>query len=223
MELRSKVRFIVDRDYLYKFQVEKKEFDAFVKLLLRTYTGIFSDYVVIDEQRLSTTAGVDIEIIKKYLFTLNKMRVINYFPAKKNPLIIYTEERLPQESLYITKETYHYRKERYIKRVEAMMQYCTNTSKCRSQQLIEYFGQGNSSRCGTCDVCKSRNNLELSRLEFDQVLEKIKKLLSEKSYLPNDLVSLLPYEEEHILKVVNYMLEKEKIIYTEGAKLKWHK
>ncbi|MBK8808120.1 MAG: RecQ family ATP-dependent DNA helicase [Bacteroidales bacterium] len=223
METQSKVRFIVDRDYLYKFQVENKDFDAFIRLLLRTYSGIFSDYSNIDEHKLSKIMGTDVDTIKKYLHILNKIRVINYFPAKNNPLIIYTEERLPQDSLIISRANYTERKDRYIARLDAIIRYATAQSKCRSAYLLEYFGETNVTRCGMCDICRRRNDLELSKLEFDNILEEIKKTVNQNSLPLNDLVEKLPFSKDHILKVVAYLLENEKIKYTEGAMLIWNK
>lgn len=221
-EMSSKVKFIVERDALYKFQVEKRDLDGFIKLLLRTYSGVFSDYVKIDEHKLARLSNVSVDVIKKYLHVLDKFRIINYFPKKTNPLLIYLEERLPQESLLISRENYHYRKERYVKRVEAMLRYATNHTKCRSQQLLEYFGQTESSRCGQCDVCRERNTMELSKLEFDHVLDSVKKLLKKNSLTIHEIIETLPYPEEHVIKVVDFLLENEKIV-NDGSKLKWHK
>ena len=40
----SRIKFMLDRDDLYRFQVSNSRFDAFIKLLLRSYTGVFTEY-----------------------------------------------------------------------------------------------------------------------------------------------------------------------------------
>ena len=100
----SRVKFLLTRDDLYKFQVANARFDAFIKLLLRSYTGIFTDYAAIDELMLAKRAGVEVDIVFQYLNKLNTLKVVRYIPQRKTPLLIYNEERLDDKSLYISKE-----------------------------------------------------------------------------------------------------------------------
>jgi ATP-dependent DNA helicase RecQ len=84
---------------IYKFQVENRQFDAFIKLLLRSYPGIFTEYCIVSEEQLAKKVQSETELVVKYLIALAKLSIISYYKAKQNPLIVYTEERLPTESL----------------------------------------------------------------------------------------------------------------------------
>ncbi|MDA3883356.1 MAG: RecQ family ATP-dependent DNA helicase [Bacteroidales bacterium] len=221
-ETRSRVKFIVDRNSLYKFQIEHSNFDIFIKLLLRTYSGIFTEYVPISEDFLGKKVNAETELISKYLIALAKIGIISYYKAKQNPLIYYTEERIPQDTLYISKEKYDILKERQKNRLEALLQYVTNESKCRSLLLLDYFGEKNKTRCGNCDTCRKRNELRLSQTQFDNILEIIKKITQKESIPTHEIIQQIDAREEDILKVVNYLLDNKKITYTGAGRLLWN-
>ena len=216
----SKVSFIVARDDLYKFQIEHSKFDAFIRLLLRTYTGFFSNYVSIDETFLAKKAQVKPEIVLNYLEALDERNIIRYLPQRKTPFIVFTEERLDAKNLRISKDNYQAAKDRYLKRINAMLHYAESTAKCRSQILLAYFGEKNTVRCGECDVCKRRNELNLSTYEFDTILEEIKRVLNSESLQLNDLVEKIDCDENKVIKVIRWLLDNNKIYYTDEKKLK---
>ncbi|HBX52194.1 MAG: recombinase RecQ [Bacteroidetes bacterium RIFOXYA12_FULL_35_11] len=218
----SRILFIVNRDDLYKFQVLNAQFDGFIKLLLRSYTGVFNDYTPIDELALATKSKTTQEIIYKYLVKLQSLHIIKYNPRKNTPSIFFLEERLDDKNLFISKESYYDRKERYEKRVASALMYANGTTKCRSQVLLSYFGDTESFRCGQCDICVRRNKLDLSKLEFDAVLEQIKKILKLESLLLDDLVDRVSTDEDKVLKVVQWLLDNNKILRNDEHRLEWH-
>lgn len=218
----SKLHFLANRDDLYKFQIANAKYDNFIKLLLRSYTGLFSDYVKIDEQSLAKKANSDIKLIYKYLNNLKSLGVVNYIPKKQNPFIVFTEERLDDKSLHISKENYNFRKTRYIERMDAMLNYAASNNKCRSQILLSYFGEKSPDRCGQCDVCTRRNELDLSKYEFDLILDDIKEKLKSDLISLDDLMASLETNEEKNLKVIQWLLDNEKIIKTTDGLLTWN-
>jgi ATP-dependent DNA helicase RecQ len=218
----SKVYFQVDRDDLYKFQVANAEFDGFIKLLLRSYTGLFTNYVAIDEQLLAQRAIISPELVYQFLCKLRAQKVIDYIPQKKTPFIIFTKERIEVDRLKITKENYTDRKRDYMQRIDAMIHYASSGHKCRSQLLLQYFGETESVRCGKCDVCMERNELNVSKYEFDAICEQIKKKLSEPCFY-EELLTHFEGKPDNAVKVIRWLLENEKIIYRVDNRLEWRK
>lgn len=217
----SKVHFLLDRDDLYKFQVANVKFDGFIKLLLRSYTGIFTEYVSINERSLAQNANVHIDIVYQYLSKLNNMKIIRYIPQKKTPLIIFTEERLDQKSLFISKENYKKRKERFVSRIESVIDYATNQDLCRSQVLLSYFGEKDSNPCGKCDVCKKGSKQKLGKQEFNSIMDNIKTLLCEEALLLDQLVDRIKFDEDKTLKVIQWMFDNDTIYYQQDDRIAW--
>ncbi len=218
----SRVFFIVDRDDLYRFQVANASFDGFTKLLLRSYTGLFNNYIAIDEELLAKRAGIPVEKVYKFLNNLNSFKIIRYIPRKKTPFIIFNKERLETNRLRISKESYIERKKDYQERIDAMLHYSGSKLKCRSQLLLEYFGEKNSVRCGICDICLERNELGLSKFEFDQIVNKLKELLAEPC-LYEELIFKIETHEDKVIDVIRWLVENGKIIHRIDNKLEWNK
>ena len=216
----SRVHFIVSRDDLYKFQVANESFDGFIKLLLRSYTGMFSEFVPVNEDALSRKSAATRDTIYQYLVKLSSLNIIRYIPGKKSALVILTEERLMRKALLISPDNYLNVKEKYEIRLNRMIEYADSEGHCRSVYLLEYFGE-ESDRCGICDVCRERNELDLSKYEFDIILEEIKSILSENNPDAGELVKLIDYPEDRVIKVIRWLLDHNKILQDRDHKLSW--
>ncbi len=215
----SKMMFTVSRDQLYKFQVANEKFDTFLKLLLRIYGGLFSNYVNIDEKYIATKSNISEDLVKQYLTLLDKNNIISYAPQQNTPYIIYTEERLDERNLRISKENYDDLKNRYIQKIDVVLKYATGKHKCRSLALLEYFGETEAEKCGNCDVCRNRNENNITNVEFTKISEQIINTLIASPLILNELVLKLPFLENKILTVIQTLLENNKIKYNEKLEL----
>ena len=216
----SRIIFLVERDDLYKYQVANISEDSFIKLLLRTYTGLFTEYVKISEEDLARKANVKLSVVTGFLIKLSRDKIIKYIPRKKVPQIYYGEERLDTKSLLFENQDYSIRKQQYEKRIKAVIEYATH-NKCRSQQLLGYFGDNKATRCGVCDVCTKRNSLGLSKYEFDIVLEEVKEKLKNEPLTLENLVDGIKQNSDKVLKVIRWLLDNEKIVKTDNELLRW--
>lgn len=216
----SRVHFVVSRDDLYRFQVANEEYDKFIKLLLRTYSGMFSEFVPINEETLAMRAGVNRETVYQYLVRLSSQRIINFIPGKKSPLVIFTEERLERSHLRISPEIYLKVKENYIERVEKIIEYAGNKTRCRPAFLTAYFGE-ETGRCGLCDTCRERNELDLSKYEFDLIIDNIKEQLAEEPLRPEELEERMELPREKTVKVIRWLLDHQKLLYNNEQRLFW--
>ncbi len=219
----SRVHFLMNRDDLYKFQIANEKYDEFIKLLLRSYTGIFNDFVPIDEDVLSKRFNTARDKIFEYLIALSKMKVVRYIPRKKTPYLVYATERLEQKSVTISVEHYKKRKRIYVERVNMVLDYIFSHNKCRSQKLLAYFGEQDAKRCGLCDVCQRRNELNISEYEFDLVLKEIKKILQQACLKDEILIDKIEQiSHEKVIKVIRWLKDNDKIKVLPDQTLKWH-
>jgi len=216
----TRIIFTIGRDELYKIQVKNEDLDRFIKVLLRVYTGLFTNFAAIDELFLAKLMNVQVSAINESLLRLARMKVIDYIPKKRTPLLIFNEERLDDKNLRISHEQYGVLKERYEKRAEAMLHYAESTTKCRSQQLLAYFGETDAYRCGRCDVCTERNELDLSKYEFDQLLEKIKKAIHEQPVTAEQCIDSIAGNPDKTIKVLRWLIDNGKVNDGDGV-LKW--
>ncbi|MDR2652759.1 MAG: RecQ family ATP-dependent DNA helicase [Prevotellaceae bacterium] len=215
----SRLMFVVNRDDLYKIQVENKDLDTFIKLLLRAYTGLFTNFTNIDETYLAKFGNTTDDVIKQYLIQLSKKHLISYIPQRRTPLLILNENRLEEANVRISPENYKFLKDRYKNRMDSMINYASTTTKCRSQILLSYFGENDTYRCGQCDVCKTRNELDISAYDFDMIVEQLKKLITNNETQLSDIIDNINVSPEKIIKVVRWLLDNGKITETQSGML----
>jgi ATP-dependent DNA helicase RecQ len=172
---------------------------------------------------LAKRANTSIDNVFKYLSKLASVKILHYIPRKHNPVVVYTEERLEDKAVQINYETYTRRKERYVEKIETMLRYASSSNKCRSQMLLTYFGETDAYRCGQCDVCQKRNELDISKYEFDAIVDECKKNLTQRPYTLQDMVERFGnrFKEENIIKVIRWLLDNGKLEYNEEEKLIW--
>jgi ATP-dependent DNA helicase RecQ len=94
--------------------------------------------------------------------------------------------------------------------MNAMLAYSENEMECRSVQLLAYFGEKNAPRCAQCDVCRRRNELNLSKYEFDSIVEKITSILAQAPATVEDIVKQTEHPDKTIM-VIRWLMDNEKI------------
>ena len=213
----SRILFLVHRDDLYKLHGMSQEIDSVMQILLRTYTGLFTEYIYISEELIMQRTGYDRRQVYHILITLSKRRIIDYIPRKKTPYVIYTRERLDLDRIVITKAVYEERKERYENRINAMIEYADTDYACRSRMLLRYFGEKNECECGQCDVCiKRKKQGGASNQSVEDIRSKLMNLLKQSDQTPTELARLMNYEKDLLAEVIEYLLNEELIYMKDG-------
>ena len=218
----SRIFIKANKEDLYRFQVANESLDQFLKTLLRSYPGLFTDFVIIRETELAKRLDIKSDLVVKNLKFLSKQGILDYLPQAIKPTITYLQERLDPKNLHISPENYKHRLQEATKRLEAMINYVESTNRCRSQSLIAYFGETNTKRCGKCDVCLERNKLSLNEREFDEVISRIKPILQEKpSSLEEIVLAASPVHEDKVLLAIRWLLDNNKIISLKDQTYSW--
>lgn len=213
----SRILFTIRRDELYKLREMGKEAEALIQSILRSYTGVFTDYAYISEESLAIRTGLTRQQIYNILVTLTKRRIVDYIPRKKTPYIIYTRERLELRFLHIPPSVYEERKARYEARIKAMEEYVTTENICRSRMLLRYFGEKNEHNCGQCDVCLSKRATDnLSEESYEEVKRQILNLLSHSPLTPAETADQIKAEKEDIGQVIRYLLDEGELKMQDG-------
>lgn len=181
----SRLKIKVSNADLYYFEVANPKFEKLLKTLLRSYSGLFDSFININEHLVAKRLSIDVRELMEQLLYLNKIEVIEYLPANDKPQITFLHERLPEDRIRIEYESYGALKKRQLARCDAMLEYI-ETDRCRSVQLLEYFGEKNAEECGRCDVCigstsgvseielKLKELLKTKEVSLDTILRELK-------------------------------------------------
>lgn len=212
----SRIKLEMNREDLYKLQLSNPSMDVFIKLLLRSYAGLFDNFVKISETELSKkTNSKPGDIIKK-LNTLHQQKVITYIAQTELPQLTFERARVHTNDLSFAKENFAWLKKRAEERVAAMLYYATSSHKCRSRLLLEYFGETVNHPCQQCDVCLEASRKTVHTDEFEDISRQVKSLLALHSMHLSDLVdAVTDFQEDKILFTIRWMIDNDQLKYSD--------
>jgi ATP-dependent DNA helicase RecQ len=215
----SRVLFTVGKDDLYKLKHNADQ-ERLIHILLRSYTGLFTDLASISEETLAKRLEWTRDKVYEQLVGLAKERVIQYIPRKKTPFLTYVREREATDRVILTKEAYDDRQERYISRVKSVLDYAQEENVCRSQILLSYFGEKDTNPCGKCDICLKNRETQVSTDDFETIRQAIQQALAVEELTINALVKKVPFKDQKVIQVVRFMMDNGQIEVNELMKLK---
>lgn len=212
----SRLIFLVRRDELYHLDGLEPEYESLLQAVLRSYGGVFSDYITIDETLLGKQTGLSRDMVYRGLIALGKRRIISYIPYKKTPYIRFAQKRVETERIVISREIYENRKEKYEARIQAMIDYATRDDLCRSRMLLAYFGETSEENCLACDVCLKKNSAGISQGLAENVGRRITALLHEQKEVPVHDIDFPGISRETVGQVLHQMVQEEKLLLDDG-------
>ena len=159
IDIPTKVRINVERKALYDIELADQGQAVVLEALMRSYTGIFSFLQRIDEEYVARRAGQTVPQLRQSLYGLSLAHVISYVPTDHSDVVVLHHDRLRPGNVNLMPSRYAMLKETYHDRSTAMLEYVSEATECRSRYLLRYFGQTETTDCGTCDVCRARRAL----------------------------------------------------------------
>ncbi len=213
----SRLLFTLRRDELYRLRGLDEDTDLLIRILLRTYTGLFTDYAFINEDLMATRTGLTRRRVYELLLHLARVHIVSYIPRKKIPHITYTRERTDASRLHFPPAVYEERKKRYEARIDAMLDYVDNATVCRSRMLLRYFGEKNEHDCGHCDTCLALRNRQKETPPPPSALRKdILQALADGPLTPAQMADAIPIGREALADLLRELMEERRVTYENG-------
>ncbi|MCM1311584.1 MAG: RecQ family ATP-dependent DNA helicase [Bacteroides sp.] len=210
-DFKSRLQFTLLKEDLYRLGNNGAEMDMLINAILRTYSGVFADYVYIEEMMLSHVTGLSVERIYNMLKELNRNRVISYIPRRNTPTITFTVPRVDTSRVYLSPAVYDERKAEYAKRIDSMIEYAGSVDKCRSRMLLEYFGERTEEGCGQCDVCLRQKKNSPAEKDLCDAREAVRALFADGEWHKADELNALPLGTELLDETLRLMAMEEEL------------
>ncbi len=214
MDYSARLLFTAGRDDLYRMHQDKVT-DTVMNIILRNYSGIFTDYAYIDEHLICSRAGIEREQLYTTLMNLQSQGVVRYVPERRTPVVTWTRERIDTALLRFDPEVYAMRREEFKERIGAMMEYVTRETGCRSAMLLKYFGEHQKKPCMCCDLCQDKVQENLTRGERDAIMGDVLDTFHTNPDNPQKVYTL-PYDRNKIDIVLHHMVNEGHIMMRDG-------
>lgn len=213
VETQSRVMIFAKKEELYDIPTTTPGADLVLQAVLRTYTGLFSDYVYINEDVLAYRYGLSQETIYASLLEMTRLHILHYIPRKRTPYIYYTTSREETRHILIPRAVYEELRGRMKERIDAVVNYAYSSDACREQMLLNYFGEKSASRCGHCDTCIEQRRHQ--RYTIADVHEGIKYMLSQRPRRLDEFFDTLSFSHGDITGALAFLTD-EGFVTTEG-------
>lgn len=219
----SQIKVNLKKGDLYRFQVENPGSDRLIKEMLRSYSGVFTEFVNINENLIANRTEMERKDVVTKLNYLDNLKVIKYIPVKLSPQIVFTSERLGLKNIELHQDNYKHLKIAAEKRLQSLLDFLSNSLQCRSQQLLSYFGEKKSQRCGICDVCSRKSEVMVNDIEFELISNFIKEELSHNNLHLYELVArTAKFNENDVIATLQWLIDNNKVLRTKEETLLWY-
>lgn len=210
--LPSSVQFTLKGDALLEWQKQYPQTEALIKILLRSYGGIIDQPTSISEKQISVALKLNTEVLKRQLQFLHAAGVLSYQAQKEKPQISFIQERPRTSNLSINSVNYRKRKRSYEVRLQTMLDYAREKTKCRQSFIAEYFTSSTLPDCMVCDNCINQRKSPVTRQEFDDIVARLLGLLDQKPKAIQDILPLLPdINKEKTWAVIDALVGENKL------------
>lgn len=207
IDTQSRVMILADKSDLYHIPDSTPEDEQVLQALLRTYSGLFADYVFINEAVMARRFNLTQEVIYNSLLKFTRLHLLHYVPRKRTPYIIYTTSREELRYVQISRAAYEDRRAVMERRIGSMLHYCFCEDQCREAMLRDYFGENDIENCGHCDVCIDRRKRMDNTYTIDNIIDGIMYMVSTRPRTITDFTSTLSFRADDIIAAVTRLVE----------------
>jgi len=214
------LEILVHKEGLYDYQLKHPAYDKILKLILRTYQGVWNGPVPLQEKRLASFLNIGVPELEHALQQMQGDQILKYTPVREKPQLCFLKERIPAQLLHLDYQAYDTRKKRALLRLQKVMGY-TRSTQCRSQYLLAYFGETNAPACGVCDVCLEQKKQPMQAADFQRYRQKIRQTLRHEALQPAELLSAFNTSQHpQVLEALELLL-LEGQVFESNQRLHW--
>lgn len=206
IDTQSRVMILASKEELYHLPGDNPNLDIVLQAILRTYSGLFADYVYINEALISSRFKIEPQVIYDSLLALTKMHILHYIPRKRTPYIYYTTSRELPKYITIPRNAYESLRDKMTKRINEIIKYAYSDNMCREQIIREYFGETDVKPCGHCDYCIEKKRS--SQYTINDIIDGIMYMLSLKSRNLTDFYETLSFPKKAIVTTLSQLVNE---------------
>uniref|UniRef100_UPI00260AFCA1 RecQ family ATP-dependent DNA helicase n=1 Tax=Winogradskyella sp. TaxID=1883156 RepID=UPI00260AFCA1 len=209
---RTKIQFLITSDGLFQYLEKHMGLNTLIKVLLRTYGGIFDYETKVNLNLILQKSDLSEKQAISQLHQLEKDGIISLQIANTDSEITFLKPREDDTTINPIAKIIKLQHQLKHHQVEAVMDYIKNDTVCKSQQLLRYFGEKTGKPCGLCSVCLSKNSN--SKDKNINISDSILKALQTEDLSSRQLLQTLNCTEQQLIRSLTELIEINKIRIT---------
>lgn len=207
---RTKIQFLTSNTALFEYLEKNLNLNILVKVLLRTYGGIFDFETKVNLDLIIEKSNLEEKIVIYQLQQLEKDSIISLQIANTDSEITFVKPREDDITINPIAKTIRQQHQLKYSQVDAVIEYINNEQTCKNRLLLSYFGEKSNKDCGKCSKCIENKKIN-TVLDRDLSKEILRALQSE-DLSSRQLLQTVHCSEKVLLKVLTELLES-KLIY----------
>ncbi|MDX5436695.1 MAG: RecQ family zinc-binding domain-containing protein, partial [Pontibacter sp.] len=217
----SRLMVLLQNTELYNFQLKNPEQDKLIQLILRMYGGeVFVNFVKVQERKMADLLKVPEQELRRKLEYLHKLQVINYEPQHDSPQLVFTAPREDAGKVILNTKKLNSLRERALHQAKEMGRYVETPDRCRTQLLLEYFGEISDTSCRICDYCLAQRKKQRAQENLEKLRNEVLQFVHTQPYLPKDLVQqFAPQHGATVTELIRELLDVGVLKYESSGKL----
>lgn len=205
IDARARVMMVAAKHELYDIRLEPEQ-DEVLQYILRNCSGVFADYVNISETVIASHLNMSADAVYQALLGLTRAHALHYVPRRQQPYLFFPSRRVLAKYIELSKEVYDRRRECMKQRIDAMKRLVFDPEVCRSNAILEYFGENPSKPCGICDTCRSARPADTAGNRLSAILEIASKAGSN-GIEPSELIKRSRLNPEKATELIRSLLD----------------
>ena len=202
------IKFKTGKETLYRYIAENPKLADFIKVVLRTYGGLFEFETQINTYLLGKKTQLSESLIHLNFEQLATDNIIDYTRTTSDLELLFLVHRDDDRTINRFAKIIEDQNQLKVENVSKMLAYIENDTICRSVQLLQYFGEIQKGVCGICDVC-IKNTLD-NRDVINTKLKIIEYLRINKAN-SRELQQRLNINQEIVITALRELLEENQI------------
>ena len=214
------VKFEVNNKSVFRYIEQQKKFDKIIKVLLRTYGGIFDFDTTISSSLIASKTMCSEHKVLETLKQLEKDKIITLQIFKTDSTLTFLKPREDDQTINSIAKNILVQQKIIRQQIQSVIGYVHNTTQCRSQQLLQYFDENSNTECGICSYCTSKKTKIKTESGKDHIEQEILMLLKSKALNSRELKDRINVNENTIITSLKTLMKEEKIASTINNKFK---
>ncbi len=203
------MQFLIPSKEVIRYTSLNPNDEEIILTILRTYSGIYDMPTAFNMALIAKKSNHSEAEVNQVLKKLQEKEIITYTSKNNDAVLVFNEVREDEKTINRIAKYLEHQNQLKIDQLNAVLHYVNDKSTCKSQLLLDYFGEKNSKDCGICSYCISKTK---SKSDITSVTKEILECLKSADLNSREIENVVAFASKDIIFALQMLLENEIIM-----------